>query len=466
MTDFPTEALLQLENACRPPAPRDGTRSLLLSLNPDLVNDFGHFLNYEKRIREACTEAGIDYRCLSNRALGIQDPGLLPTFEHDSGHYSLVRRAAAGDEQAIAREFVDAVNDALARLDPDRQFDQVWLFLYCGSSALAAKLATFVWDPRVRVCVNAFWDFLLPDRRYDHVATLPFQRQVRLLAMSDLHRDEILDATGLRFTAIPNPPPLLRDAQSYVEIQAQAAGIWRQRGRQVFVPGLMTLGKGQDATRALFERLCSGGVPEGRFVFRDRLGALAADVPAGLSVVTGDLSDDEITNLYRSSDFVVLPYEASTFGVRTSGALVDCLVFGAVPLVLAGTWLAHVCKRLDFGHVLPDMQASTVLRCIDDAAARLPAERVRVLQAAGRYLAQHHWGRLVEIVTQAQDAGLAAPAATALQNEPSALAVANRLFRAGRIEEAAKIYRWLQQGATLGIYERNLQLCASRLAAP
>jgi glycosyltransferase involved in cell wall biosynthesis len=462
MTEFPTESLLRLENACLPRATGGGARSLLLSLNPDLVKDFGHFLNYEKRIREVCVEAGITYRCLASSRLAIQDPDLLPTFKHDSGHFSLVRRGAAGEESALARQLFEAVRDALARLDPDRQFDRVWVFLYCGSSLLAARLVEFEWDARVRVCINAFWDFLLPDRLYSHVAVLPFQRQVRLLAMSDLHRDEILDASGLGFDPIPNPPPLLRDVQSYNEIHAQADGVWRQRGLQVFVPGLMTMGKGQDATRELFRHLCGVGVPDGRFVFRDRQGTLGSGTPVGVSVVTSDLSDDEVADLYRDSDFVLLPYEPGTFGVRTSGALVDCLMFGAVPLVLSGTWLAHVCERLGVGHVLPDMKPSTVLRCIDDAVARLPAERVRVLQAAGRYLVRHHWGKLVDIVTQDPDAGLAAPPPMALQSAPSALAVANRLFRDGRIDDAARIYRWLQQGSSLKIYERNLQLCERR----
>lgn len=464
MLDSHTESLLQLEITCGMKTRIEDARSLLLSLNPDLVGDSGHYLNYEKRIREACVDTGIAYRCLANRRLAIQDPDLVPTFEHDSGYFSLVRRAAAGQEKGIANEFFDAVNEALVKIDPNRKFERVWVFLYCGSSALAARLGALPWEAHIHVCINAFFDFLLPDRRYRHVATLPFQRQVTLLAMSDLHRDEIKDATGLVFTPIPNPPPLLRDSQSYLEIQAQASGIWRQGGLQVFVPGLMTMGKGADATRELFGYLSRVSVPDAKFVFRDRQGLLGGSTSDATSVVVGDLTDDQIAGLYRASDFVVLPYEASTFGVRTSGALVDCLMFGAVPLVLSGTWLASVCQRLGVGHVLQDMRPATLLRCIGEAATRLSAERIRTLQAAGRYLALHHWGKLVAVVTRDQEAALAAPAATALQSEPSALAVANRLFREGRIEDAATIYKWLQQSATLDIYQTNLRLCELRLA--
>lgn len=465
MTEFPTEALLRLENACLPGPPLGGPRSLMVSVNPDLVNDFGHFLNYEKRIREACAEAGVAYRCLANRKLTIQDPDLVPTFDHDSGHFALVRRTAAAAEDAIARQFFEALRDALARLDPDRHFERIWLFLYCGSSPLAARLVQFEWDARVHVCINAFWDFLLPDRRYAHAAVLPFQRQVRLLAMSELHSDEIRNGCGLRFDPIPNPPPLLRDAQAYDEIHAQANRIWRQQRLQVFLPGLMTMGKGEDTTHGLFRYLCGVGVPEWRFVFRDRLGALGKSASAGVSVVSGDLSDDEIAKLYRDSDFVVLPYEPGTFAVRTSGALVDALMFGAVPLVLTGTWLAHVCQWLGVGHVLPDMRPATVLQCISDGAARLPAERARVVVAAGRYLARHHWRKLVDTIAGDPYAELAASPRTVLRSEPSVLAVANRILRDGRTDDAARIYRWLQQGASLQIYERNLQLCERRQLA-
>lgn len=458
MTDAPTEALLNLEHLLLPRPERAG-RCLFVSLNPDLVTDFGHFLNYEKRLREACQQVGMDYRCFANRGVSVEAPGIVPVFEHDAGHYSLMRSVSAGKEAVIAQSFGDTVRAAIAQVDPDRHYERIYVFSYCGSSRLAVRLADQAWDPRVLLCVNAFWDFLLKERDHRHLAPLAFQRQVRMLAMSDLHQAEIRDRSGLHFDFIPNPPPLLDDRQAHDALRAQAAGLYRRHALQVLVPGLMSLGKGKESTGSLVRHVREHGDPGWRFVFRDRHAQLGEAAPPRLSLIHGDLTDEAVADLYRRSDVVVLPYEPETFGVRTSGALVDSLMFGAVPLVHRGTWLAHVCETLQVGRVLPDMQPDTLMQAIADIATDLPAERARVLVAGGRYLAAHHWGRLLDVVAAEPAAGLPTRSPTSPPTERSALAAANRLFRERRFADAARIYAFLRRVAELPVYDRGLELC-------
>ncbi len=467
MTDDLIRAFLNVENigfsgALSTPT---GHKEILISINPDLTSDFGHFLNYERRIQKHCQDAKIDYRCFANCQLTVEDEGLLRVFEQDSGYYSLTRRGTVKHNEKIAEQFFDVVTTHIEQIEQDKRYDTIWLFLYCGSSLLASLLCDKPWDSRVRLCINAFWDFLLPKvaQRYNHVARLPFQNSVRLLAMSDLHQSEIIDATGLSLDWIPNPPPLHDDIQAYEEIRAQVGRRAMKNVVQILVPGLMTIGKGKSATIDLFEHVRTQQFAALSFVFRDRSGAFLSQATDSASICSGDLSDTGISELYRGSDFALLPYEPETFRVRTSGALVDCLMFGVVPLVLQDTWLAHICERYDVGLVLPDSDPETIMRIIEDALPSLEVEHQRVFVAAIKYLADQSWDRLFERIFEQEAAVMPSNTVMSMTPEQPLLRVANRLFREGRYVAAARIYHWLSEMSDLAMYRQNLESCTARI---
>lgn len=464
-------SFLSLESVCHESGGFFSTdrKTLLVSLNPDLVDDFGHFLNYERRIREACQLAGTEYLCFSNRKVSINDVSLVPVFDQDSGYYSLTRASAKGIEAQIALEFFSTVISTLESFQEVEQYETIWLFLYCGSSRLASALSEFCWGERIYLCVNAFWDFLLPEFGGQHLPRLFFQRTVRLLAMSDLHKAEIRDATGLSFDAIPNPPPLISDVGAYKEIRAQVSRACRDTitGR-VLVPGLMTKGKGMEATLALFKYLQGHAIQNVTFVFRDRskiIDCCRLDSP-DVVVLTDDLSDIDVIELYRSADVAVLPYESEVFGVRTSGALVDCLVFGVIPLVLQGTWLAHICTSLDFGYVLADMSPEKVTATVNDVLANARSEKARVFRAAGCYLVANSWQQLLSVVVGGKTTDSRDVDNCVVLGDESLLSVANRHFREGRYDVAARIYCWLSTMSDLDIYRFNLGLCERKSGLP
>ena len=98
-----------------------GGKTLFVSLNPDLTTDFGHFLNYERRLKDCCDAAGADYACFAHVNVQVELPGLRPVFPSDSGHYSMTRSDAAGDRRPIADEFWRSVDVALAAGVPDNE---------------------------------------------------------------------------------------------------------------------------------------------------------------------------------------------------------------------------------------------------------------------------------------------------------------------------------------------------------
>ena len=460
-------SFLEVETIFGASEARPGENAIFISINPDLVSDFGHFLNYERRMQEQCGRLGLDYCCFANGKTGLEGERLRRVFENDSGYYSMTRTSATGLEGRIAEEFHQAIVREIAALEAEagRDYDQVFLFMYCGSSLLASTLCDFQWPSRMRLCVNAFWDFLqrAEHQSYAHVARLKFQDGVRLLAMSELHADGIRGLTGLNFACCANPPPLFGDREAYDIVRAELARHRTGSPPRVLVPGLMTLGKGKELTLELYDRCAEQTGTGPLFLFRDRNKILPGVDNENVETIPGDLTDREIQDLYGSADIALLPYEAPTFSVRTSGALVDCLMFGVVPVVMAGTWLADVCTRLDFGRVVQEGTAAGLLEEVASIQPKVDHERARVLRAAARYLVTHNWGSFMERAL-GRGAGEARRAESGQAGKKGGLfATANRLHREGRWQEAMQIYAWLAEMADLEIYRWNIARCQAFL---
>lgn len=443
----------------------NGKKRLLVSVSPDLKTDFGHFLNYERRIKEFCIAHEVEYLCFSNKEVSVSFDRMIPVFTHDSGHYSLIRSDARRNEAQIAEDFFVQVHSEISRLPEWEEYDEICVFLYCGSSLLASHLCNCPWDDRINLVVNAFWDFLLPNefQEYRHVARIALQNRVKLLAMSELHRQIIAEASGLWFDWVPNPPPLLNDKEALDAVKQQIGmRVYNlSSGVKVLLPGLMTMGKGREFTSSLCEYVNNGRTGGVVYSIRDRLGNLSKSTNSNLKIMVGDFLQNEIIQLYHSSDFAVLPYASDTFRFRTSGAIVDCLVFGVIPIVLSGTWLAYICEKYSFGIILKVLTPEEVQRVVEDASMRLPQERNRLISASFRYLHDNAWARLLDVILAKKERG------RRIQNQrntmaDSPFAVANRLLREGDYFEAGRIYLWLMGGYDHAIYRNNLIWCANK----
>ncbi len=464
MNESAAGALLSLESLVLQNAgPSIGVpRDLFVSVNPDLVTDFGHYLNYEKRLAEACQLHGLDYACLGNSQARLDYPGLVPIFERDSGHYSLTRASVSGQEDRVVDEFQGILLAAVYFLRQRGDYRRIHLFMYCGSSRLAVRLSERRWAPSLNLCINAFWDFLLVEPTPAGLPQLRFQRVVHLLAMSDLHAKRWHMESGLPFCSIPNPPPLLSDHDAYQTIRQRVCSRRSAGPLRVLVPGLMSLGKGRESTQALLDHLHLCGTGGCEYVIRDRMAELNCGPVEQVRIITGDLSDMQVIALYREADVVLLPYEADVFAVRTSGALVDALVFGAVPLVLEGTWLAHQCRLCEVGQVLADAAPRTIVDAVSAVGADIERARQRVPRAASLYLARNNWSELLDSVILNDDCSEHPLAPDESGTTASLLAAANRLLREGQFASAAQLYTWLQTASPRAVYATYLKLCARR----
>lgn len=397
------------------PVRKDGPSVLLLSINPDLQGDFGHFLNYEKRIDQVCRSIGIAHHCLCNVAFETNLPNFSPVFKKLSGPYSVSvpgekerKRAVCADLQAQILNWLETEN-ALSR------FDVVIAFIYQSSSTAAGYLAELEWPDNFHLICNAFWDFRvdLAGGEGTDFARLKQSASVSLTAMSVPHGEQIYNATGYCFAAIPHPPPLVSDARFFEILRASAvekADRYRQLPPTVFLPGLLSLGKGKEITEEFIASEARKTLPA-QVLVRDRGRVLSQEEPetelGNIRYMLDDFSDSEIINLYRRSDVAALPYTSDVFGVRTSGALVDCIMAGVIPVVFPDTWLSHVCDQFGFGVVCRESTAAAMSDGITEALADLPGQRQRMFIAAIRYMSDNSWGQFLSALLEQGGQGAA-----------------------------------------------------------
>lgn len=395
-----------------------GAKTLLLSINPELKSDFGHFLNYEKRINEFCSRMNIFHHCLSNVKFETARPYISGVFEHDSGHYCLYRKSAIGHEAELSREFHKIILDWMNKHKVAESFDSVFIFIYQSSSRSAAHLSCLEWPGNAKVIANGFWDFLMPhgpEAELD-IARLKLQSSVEFLAMSISHRRLIRDQFGHEFKFIPNPPPLVSDS-SFANLIRQSYATKSVRGRAekvVFFPGLMSVGKGSDIT-VEFLRQLETNLPTSEVVARDRSDslkkALAGRVPPRLSFASGDFSDTEIINFYDNADVAVLPYSSEVFRFRTSGALVDCLMSSTVPVVFPDTWMAEICHQYDFGVIAAGETVDDLIKAAQIAVQDVKHQLRRMLSGALEYIQDNSWQAFIDVLLSAASSSVVSNAA-------------------------------------------------------
>lgn len=413
---------------------RDFGRVAFVSVNPDLKNAYGHFRPYERQLQHHVEQLGGQYYCLMSSE-GPTEWGAryIPTFARDSGYYALMNASGRKDEGQTVREFCDELQLGLAQIRRDNpDITRVVAFVYCGSSRLAARLAEVAFDDSVVLTINGFWDFL--DTKFQETAQslgrCKFSRAVRLLACSFRETDILLETSGLLFPWIPNPAPGLSDAD-VTNILARAYRAPSGAKPTLFLPTLPSAGKGASFVDEFLARADAATLSGFHLIVRDADGQREAKWRRqhgdrlSVEFLSKVVSDEAMAAAYRKADIILLPYEPEVFGFRTSGILVDALVYGAVPIVLKDTWLAAVCEQTGSGVVIDKLTVDGLSHELGTIRTRLEDLKRASRKAAYRYCGENNWATLLHAVVEPHRAYLDAldPAyRAALESEQAAAA--------------------------------------------
>jgi glycosyltransferase involved in cell wall biosynthesis len=346
----------------------------LISINPDLRDRFGHYLNYDLRLRATAQVLGFDFSTLANQAIDAtaQDRFVLPTFSNNSWTAGRFRKPGVIDA------FASELRESLER-NPGGRDMQNHYFMYLGSISHAAailQVAAATSDPANHYRINLFYssDDFTPDGRIrqdildeyrlvlDAMAVAGTDLGVSLCVDTSRMSELICQHTGYELPVLP--------FFSVTDLaESDAADVKGRRSRRdakefnVYYPGNVQIEKGYDLVLDLLERY-SDAFPEYqvRFVLREMY--VGKEVPAvarrlkrlgdRVTVIKGVMSDEQYKERFKQADVILLPYRRSAFFARTSAAYSDATLLGTPVVAVRGTWMGHNTQRLKNGAIFEE----------------------------------------------------------------------------------------------------------------
>lgn len=383
----------------------------LAILDPDAKGDWGHFLAYDRRLGVAAKRMGLQYALIGRKDLApqIHPSGVdrvLRVFSHHS--WTLGNKwpkVKIEDVTAFAFE-IDAALTELEAAEPE---GDILIFMYCGALEIVEMLEhVLIYHPRVRAMINLFWayNFEVNDPVYSAhwrdllKAVSRNEGRVRVTHSTPQMARGYREAWGIDIPVLPHPSTTFGDAQAR-KLAAMPARkhIVNQRPRVLFpsgsriekgyLPGALACGQlahEGDLDLQLRARIDRETAPELR-------AAVAAIDPKAVSLVTGDLSEDDFVDWLASADVMVVPYLPEAFSSRTSGMLVDANLLGIPLVVVKGTWLADELAETGAG-IAVDPTPEAIVAGVRAVLANYTRYSAASREAAKRYLKTSTWTML------------------------------------------------------------------------
>lgn len=396
----------------------------LVSVNPDVSNEYGHWIWYDRRMAEAAKAKGIHFVALGNRKLKdelIEREGhLRRAFTHESwgvGNVPMERISLIR-----LREFEASLRDQIVRLREERPRHQRVFYLYTGSIPHAAALYRVARDnPDEFFVVNTFWTSVLDCEANLYLEKWgEFLRQaqalpnLRIYALTRQLKSIIRAWTGVDLPLMPHPNPSMPEPPAPIPRASGApftvlfpGGMTEEKGFRD-IPGILRairssphLANPRLVTRAT---RIEGGLTDGREQIIREIASLAEPVDAVMD-------DAQFLAWLADSDVAVLPYRESRWRYRNSALVIDLLYLG-VPLVCCkGTWLADVLEKYGGGGIAVDgADPQAYAAAIETIRSELGRYKDDARRAARRYHANNNWPQLIDSVMAVAIGASQAPA--------------------------------------------------------
>lgn len=351
---------------------------IIVSVNPDLTNDFGHFYHYDVRLAEQLP-TGTSFVVWANKAVDVQDSSLTltPTFADNTF------RIRGTERVSVASRFRKSL---IARLHELRLLrTRKVLYMYTCDQRHARIFADVAEEfpnlfSDITVHLNLFFMHYDVDvARRAIIRPLAYQA----LAIKVRKASGILlyaDSARLRKLANTSIGPGMRDWPmihvSSLDALEQAAALPLSRSQErirVLCPGTGQLIKGYDTACKVISAILEGPYSE-RFEFvvrdllRDRDEANSdllklhqqIAVADNVEVLNGVLAEEEYLAEFAKADVFLLPYRKKDFFTRTSAALIDALFFRKPVVCVSDTWLEE--EASEFGLAI-SFSAGDVEQC-------------------------------------------------------------------------------------------------------
>jgi len=162
----------------------------------------------------------------------------------------------------------------------------------------------------------------------------------------------------------------------------KAANIGEVRGRDtlnMWWPGSPRPEKGWKNIKKLVSELAS--YHQG--VFSLTVSSKTVEVVSpNLRTVNNVLTRQEYLSQFQNSELILLPYDSRKYRASTSGIFVEAVIYGKIPLVSEGTWMAYELKKFDLLDLVIDWEGEQLLKVfLGVAKSKRVREKLKLMQS-------------------------------------------------------------------------------------
>ncbi len=363
----------------------------VFSLNPDLIDGYGHYLHYDLKIKSHLSSQVSDFYIFAHQS--YQHTGnqnfIIPTFAKKT--YDDIPLLSYSDLE----KYKDGLRKAFAVIDKT-DADKKVVYQYMGSIWHAWALAEIMQEiplQNTTFKINIFHDrarLLTGDfRKSSYFPEYDFMLKQLTQSPLQIYTDTYESQAAFeQYFAVKTPYFPMFSVSNFGEIKEKAIG----DTIQFCYPGNVQKAKGFDV---LVEALKETDLNAGHFKIRTFISYLQKELKAwiddlpthpNIEVVEGSLSTEEYSKLLQEADVILLPYRAADFGGRTSGIYADAVILEKPVVITRETWGGTYTEKYGNGICFSDGNAKEMQQAIQQIIKEYPQKKQAAIEAKKQWL--------------------------------------------------------------------------------
>ncbi len=380
-------------------------------LDPDGINNSGHFLSYDRRIWETCRDKKVNFTLFGREDIEADTlPSEIQIVRCFTVNSWSIGTQLSGGRAPKTDQFMSELEQAL-RINFPSSRKPVTLYLYCGSLEHAYAIHSVICKfDNIYANINLFWHSRVTyeEVRYLNrwrplIATLTASDRITLTVPSETLRKGIQHHFGISLETAPHPSTTFSDNAAYEYSKSAPSKISQKL--TVLFPGGALVEKGVGLTAATVKLLGAAETLSLK-VRANRNNATKAGLKilGGLKdtkaeLVSKTFENNQFREFLESGDIIVCPYLKSHFSSRTSGLVIDSMILGRPVVALKETWLGDLVESQGFG-IAADANAKSIADAVLKIIGNYNDYSSRAATARIEYLESHSWSRLIDEIVE------------------------------------------------------------------
>lgn len=336
------------------------TNRILVSINPDLKDEFGHYLHYDNCIYNHLP-INTNLITLGNKSLdyslGRENKWIVSSFTNQSWD---IGRHSKNPTQILFSKFKLELYNAILQLD-SLGIDKVF-YMYTGSFNHIKCIHQLIKEKNLnfKFHINLFWEHFNIDTLDENIKDIQeymVNEQIEIYVDSDELNEEIYAKINVKFKiwtmfSITNFSQLNSTNNNY-DIN----------NLNILYPGNLRIEKGFDLTVNSSTLFVNDHILNKHNIYlrsvilkgtsKEAI-KMASLINQDVNIITGILDEFTYAEMFLNANIVVIPYTVKEFKTRTSGVLADSIISQKPILTVKGTWMGNIVESLGNGLVFED----------------------------------------------------------------------------------------------------------------